>query len=113
MLRPAHRGGRVHRHHLAGDQPVEQHAHRGKLLLHARRPVFLLQLLHPSRNIERPDGREREPALLAPGEEPITRAGVGPARVVIVDVGGEELDIAPAGLVAEIGDERRHYIGVG
>jgi hypothetical protein len=34
--------------------------------------------------------------------------------VIVVDVGGEELDIAPAGLVAAgIGDERRHYIGVG
>ena len=91
-------------------------SHQAKNRLQARayaRPVFLLQLLYPGRNIERPDDREPESALLAPGEEPITRAGVGPARVVIVDVGGEELDIAPAGLVAEIGDERRHYIGVG
>ena len=84
MLRSAHRGGRVHRHHLAGDKPVEQHPHGGKLLLNARRPVFLLQLLHPGRHVERPDGRQREPALLAPGEEPFTRAGVGSARVVVV-----------------------------
>ena len=81
VLRPAHRGGRVHRHHLAGDQPVEQHPHRGELLLHARRPVFLLQLVHPGRHVERPDGREREAALLAPGEEPAARAGIGAARV--------------------------------
>ena len=47
MLRPAHGGGRIHRHDLAGDQPVEQHPHGGELLLHARRPVVLLQLLHP------------------------------------------------------------------
>ena len=32
--------------------------------------------------------------------------------MIVVDVGGEELDVAPAGLVAAgIGDERRHYIG--
>ncbi len=36
-----------------------------------------------------------------------------PACVVVVDVGGEEFDVAPGGLLAEIGDERRHYIGVG
>ena len=101
VLRPAHRRGRIHRHHLAGHQPVEQHAHGGELLLHARRPVFLLQLVHPGRHIERPDGGERQPALFAPGEEPAAGAGVGPARVVVVDVGGEEFDVAPAGLVAE------------
>jgi hypothetical protein len=33
--------------------------------------------------------------------------------VRVADVGGEEFDIAPAGLFTEIGDERRHYIGVG
>jgi hypothetical protein len=31
----------------------------------------------------------------------------------IADIGGKEFDIAPAGLVAEIGDQRRRYIGVG
>ena len=72
-----------------------------------------LQFLHPGGHVERPNGREREAALLAPGEEPAASAGVSPARVVVVDVGGEEFDIAPAGLIAEIGDERRHYIGVG
>ena len=43
MLRPAHSRRRVGRQHLAGDQPVEQHAHGRKLLLHARRRVLLLQ----------------------------------------------------------------------
>ena len=38
------------------------------------------------------------PRCFAPGEEPAARAGVGPARVVVVDVGGEEFDVAPAGL---------------
>jgi hypothetical protein len=30
-----------------------------------------------------------------------------------LNVGGKEFDVAPAGLVAETGDERRHYIGAG
>jgi hypothetical protein len=33
--------------------------------------------------------------------------------VIVVDLGGEEFDVAPAGGVAGVGDERRHYIGVG
>jgi hypothetical protein len=33
--------------------------------------------------------------------------------VIVVDVGSEEFDVAPAGLVAAgVGDARRHYIGV-
>jgi len=35
------------------------------------------------------------------------------ARVIVVDVGGEEFDVAPVGGVAEIGDQSRQYIGVG
>ena len=71
------------------------------------------KLLHPGRHVERPDGREREAATLAPGEEPAAGAGIGPARVGVLDVGGEEFDVAPAGRVAGVGDQRRHYIGVG
>jgi hypothetical protein len=72
-------------------------------------PVVLLQLLHPSRHVERANGREREATIFAPGEEPGAGSGISPARVVVVDVGGEELDVAPAGCVAKIGNERRHY----
>ena len=68
---------------------------------------MLIQFLHPGRHVERPDGREREVTLLAPGEEPAAGAGVSPARVVVVDVGGEEFDVAPAGGIAGGGDERR------
>src|ERR1700720_2861305 len=71
--------------------------------------MLLLQVFHPGRNIERPDGRERQSAIFAPGEKPAAGARIGAARVIIVDVGGEEFDVAPAGM----GDEGRHYIGVG
>ena len=111
VLRPAHGGGRVDRHHLAGDQPVEQHAHRGELLLHARRPVFLLQRIHPGRHVEGSDRSEREAALFAPDEEASAGPGISPARVGVVDVGGEEFDVAPAGGVTLVGDERRHDMG--
>jgi hypothetical protein len=42
----------------------------------------------------------------------VARAGVGPARVRVADIGGEEFDVAPAGGVAGVGDQRRHYVGV-
>ena len=92
MLRPAHGRRRVGGQHLTSDQPVEQHPHGSELLLHARRRVLLLQAL----------------ALLAPGEEPGACPGIGQACMCVVDVGGEEFDVAPAGVITEIGDKRRH-----
>jgi hypothetical protein len=56
------------------------------------------------------NGGERETAAIAPAEEPAARPGIRPARVVVVNVGGEELDEAPAGGVAGGCDERRYYI---
>jgi len=58
----APRGG-VGRRDLAGDQPVEQHAPRGKLLFHGRRGMDLLTDLDVGRHVERPDGRERKASL--------------------------------------------------
>ena len=41
----------------------------GGLIAHdARRPVCLPQVFHPGRDVERPDAREREPAIFAPGK---------------------------------------------
>ena len=56
----------------------------------------MLQLLDLGADVMRPDRRQRQAAFLAPGEEPAAGPGVGPARVRVADVGGEELDIAPA-----------------
>lgn len=114
MIRTPHGGGRIKRHHLAGDEPVEQqHPHGGKLLLHARHRVVLAQVFDPGCHIDRPDGREREATIVAPCEKCPACAGVSTARVRVLDVGGEEFDVAPAGGAAGMGDERRHYIGVG
>ena len=97
MLRAAHGRGRVGRHDLAGDQPVEQHPHRGELLLHAGRRMGLLERLYIGGDIERPDRGQRQAAIFAPGEELAARPRIGPARVRVADVGGEEFDVAPGG----------------
>jgi hypothetical protein len=38
---------------------------------------------------------------------PIAPPEISPARVGITDIGSKEFDIAPCGLVAEFGDQRR------
>ena len=72
----------------------------------------LLQRLDISGDIERPDRGQRQPAILAPGEELPAGPRVGPARVRVADVGGEEFDVAPGGLLAGVGDQRRHQMAV-
>ena len=72
--------------------------------------TLVLQLLDIGADIMRPDRRRRQAAVLAPGEEPAAGPRVGPARVRVADVGGEEFDIAPRRRVAEIGDQRRDDI---
>ena len=71
----------------------------------------LLERLYICGDIVRPDRGQRQAAVLAPGEEPAARAGVGPTRVRVADVGGEELDVAPAGRFAGAGDQRRDQVG--
>ena len=51
---------------------------------------------------------ERQAAILAPGEELAAGPRIGPARVRVADVGGEEFDVAPGGRLAGVGDQRRH-----
>jgi hypothetical protein len=58
----------------------------------------------------RADRCRRQAAPFAPGEEFSARSGIGPPRVRVADLGSEEFDIAPAGLVAEIGDQCGHDI---
>ena len=65
--------------------------------------MSLLKCLYIGGDIERPDRRQCQAVVLAPGEEPIARPRVGAARVRVADVGGEEFDIAPAGGVTSAG----------
>ena len=113
MLRATHSRRRVYRHNLASDQPVEQHPHGRQLLFNIRRRMGQLARLDIGGDVMRPDCRKRQAAFVAPGEESCACPGIGAASVVVVDIGGEEFDVAPSGGVAKIGDERRHYIGVG
>ena len=55
-----------------------------------RRRVSLLERLYVSGNIERPDRGQRQPAILAPGEELVAGPRVSPARMRVADVRGEE-----------------------
>ena len=62
--------GPVCGHHLADDQPVEQHPHGGELLLHVRRRMGLLAGLYIGTDVIGPDC-----------SEDAERVGVGPRRV--------------------------------
>jgi hypothetical protein len=108
VLGPAHGGCRIGGDDLADQEPVEHHPDGGELLFDRWRRGLRLQLLNIGGNVMRPDRAERQAALLAPAEELAAGPGVGPAGV-----GGEELDIAPTGLVTELGDQRRHDQDVG
>ena len=105
MLRSAHGRCWVHRYYLAGDHPIKQHAHRGKLLLHVRRRMGLSASLYICSDIEWPDRHQPQAALLAPGEERVARACIRPPCVRVADVGCEKVDIAPSGLFARVGDQ--------
>ena len=55
----------------------------------------LLKCLYISGDIEWLDRGQRQPAILAPGEELITGAGVCTARIRVADIGGKEFYVAP------------------
>jgi hypothetical protein len=73
-------------------------------LLDARRRVLVLQALDICSDIEWPDRGQCEAAMFAPGKEPGARPGIGAARVGVANVGGEEFDITPARVIADVGD---------
>jgi hypothetical protein len=95
MTGPAHRAGRVDRHNLAGDEPVEQMADCGEPLLDARCGQLARPGLDPCGDVHRLHGGDRWHASVgAPGQVFIGSAGIGPARVWVVDIGGEEFEEA-------------------
>ena len=108
---PRTAAARIQRHHLAGDQPVEQHPHGGELLLHIRRRMGLLAGFDIPGHVDGPDCRQSQAAFIAPGKKLLACARVGSPRVRIADVGGEEFDVAPGGRVAGVSDQRRHKMG--
>jgi hypothetical protein len=112
VARVSHRVRRVDRHDLAGNQPIEQVADRGKPLLDARRGQLARRHLDPRRDMHRLDiGDRRHPDARAPGQEFLRSAEVGPARVRIANVGGKEFEEAHRGALADGCDERRRQHG--
>jgi hypothetical protein len=61
----AHRSGRVDRHDLAGDQPVERMTDRGEPLLDARCCKLAHPGLDPGGDVHRLDGADRRTPTLA------------------------------------------------
>jgi hypothetical protein len=108
------------REHLADDEPVEQHADRGQMLLDGRlRGVALLdgaiarvrhlQRLQIGGDVKRLDiGELPDAMLLEPGEERARRPVIGQAGVIVLDRSGEEIEEPLCGTVAGPGDHRRH-----
>jgi hypothetical protein len=96
VARAAHGVGRVGVDDVAGHQPVKQHPQRCKVLLHRGRGELPLQLLHERGDVEGLHLGELVQAVgLAPLSEAPCGVQVGFARVVVVDLRGEELHHAP------------------
>ena len=110
VLRSAHRMRRIGGDHLAGDEPVEQHADRGEVLLDGRFLEVLAEAADVSRDVHRFDVDELLDILapIAPGEEAPAGMQVRVARVLVVDRDGEELQKPAHRVFAGRGDDRRH-----
>jgi hypothetical protein len=62
--------------------------------------------LDPGGDVQRPHGGDRRhPGILAPGQEIRHGTAIGPPRMRIADLRGEELQEADAGRLAGAGDE--------
>ena len=91
MLGAADGAGRVGRHHLADDKPIEQHADGGKLHLHGRRGKPALQFLDVGGYVERLHVAELAYAVgFAPGGKFSGRFRIGLPGIRIADIDGEE-----------------------
>ena len=106
---PADRGGRVERHDLPGDEPVEQVSEGGQAQLGGRRRVLAGLQLDPRGDMQRLHIDDRRDVLVgAPGEEVSDRTSVGAPRVRVADGRREELEEADAGALTSFRDERRN-----
>jgi hypothetical protein len=113
MLRSPHRVSRVARQHLPGNQIVKQHPQGSQMLLDGGFGVVLPQLLNISRNGDRGQLGQGQVVRVTPTRELRGGASVSNPRVVISDVGGEELDEAPNGIASSIGKQCGHAPGGG
>jgi hypothetical protein len=109
LARGLHGEGGVVLEHAAGDQVVEQHAHGGHVLLQCRRRQSIsLGGLQIVAHVEGADVLySLSAAVLKEGEERAQRAAVGPAGVVVVDGGAQEVLDAVASLATGAIDQGR------
>jgi len=109
VLGSAHRVGRVHGQHLADDQPIEQHADGGEVLLDRRLGRRLLQHLDIGGDVHGLDiGQLTDAVLLDPAEEVAHGPVISDAGVLVADLGCKEFEEAPGCMVAGPSDQRRH-----
>jgi hypothetical protein len=92
---------------LARDQPVEEGADGGEVLLDRGVGQALLEPLDIAGDVDRLDVLERQAVVLAPAKELGDGLGIGGPGVLVADVGGEEFEEPPGVVVAEVGDEGR------
>jgi hypothetical protein len=102
---------RINRKHLVDDEPVEKHADRSKVLLDSRFRRGRLQRLYIGGDVQRLDiGKLADLVALDPAEEQAHGPVIGHARVPVTNLGGEKFKEAPRGMLAGVGDHRRHLI---
>jgi hypothetical protein len=103
----------IHLDDVTGHQPVEQHAERGQVLLDRRRRKLSLQVLDKGGDVKRFNAGELgDAAGLAPMREAAGGIQVRQARVLVIDLGGEEFKDAPGGLRRRRKKRRRRqFIG--
>jgi hypothetical protein len=100
-----HRG--VFGNDLLDDEPVEQTAQRGQVLLDGGRGQRLA--FDIGGDVQRPDGRQPEIMVLTPAAELGDGLNIGRARVFVADRrGGEEFEEILAGFVAGARDDGGH-----
>jgi hypothetical protein len=109
VLGAANRGGGIAGEDAAGDEPIEQHADGGEVLLDGRLRHPVLERLYIGGDVKRLDIDQRhDPGGVEPGEEVRHRPVIGHAGVLVADGGGEEFQEAPHRGIAGAGDRRRH-----
>ncbi len=96
----------------ARHEVVEEPPDGGQVLLHGGGRELLLQLLDVGRDEDGLDPLERKTVALAPVGEARDGEAVGPARLLVPDLGREELDEPLPGLRPRSHDDRGQGDGV-
>ena len=105
VLRPPHRGRRIHREDLADDEPVAEHADGGQVLLDGRdRPGVGPDV---GGHVERSYRTQAEASGLAPPQELPHRPPVRRSRPRVRDPPHEELEEPLDGIRSGVDDQRR------